>query len=222
MKLTFLNVALIAIVLSVSGLAKASLITINSGDLLGDSSTLNFESAALGVIGNSDSLFTNFGFSSVELLGSSSGSDNWNSGVDGQGLAVDSTGQLIIVGLGDTFTGLTAGSSFSFNLSGTITQFGFQLIDQINNSMTIETYLNGNLVDSIAYNPTGAGFPNPSIYYSSSLAIDSFRVVSNDNTGWGLDNLTIAGVSTTSVPEPSTLVILALGLMGLAARRFKK
>lgn len=222
MKFTFLNTALIATVLTVSGFAKASLITINAGDLHGDSSTLDFESAALGVIGNSDSLFTNFGFSSVELLGGASGGDSWNSGVDGQGLAVDSNGQLIIVGLNNGFTALTTGSSFSFNLSGTITQFGFQLIDQINNSMTIETYLNGNLVDSIAYNPTGADFPNPAVYYSSSQAIDSFRVVSNDNTGWGLDNLTIAGVSTTSVPEPSTLIILALGMIGLASRKLKK
>lgn len=221
MKFTFLKVALIATALSVSSLAKASLITINSGDLLGDNSTLNFESAALGVIGNNDSLFTNFGFSSVELLGSASGSDAWDSGVDGQGLAVDSNGQLIVVGLNDAFTGLTAGSSFSFNLTGTITQFGFQLIDQINNSMTIETYLHGNLVDSIAYNPTGA-FPNPSVYYSSSIGIDSFRVVSNDGNGWGLDNLVIAGVSTTSVPEPSTIMILALGMIGLASRNFKK
>jgi hypothetical protein len=37
----------------------------------------------------------------------------------------------------------------------------------------------------------------------------------------GFDNLVING-DVTAVPEPSALAMLALGIMGLASRRFKK
>jgi len=43
--------------------------------------------------------------------------------------------------------------------------------------------------------------------------------------GWGYESIAgqaIAAGVTTSVPEPSTLAIFALGIMGLASRRFKK
>ena len=50
------------------------------------------------------------------------------------------------------------------------------------------------------------------------------RFAQADNQGpfdIGFDNVAIVA-ETTSVPEPSTIAIFALGMMGLAARRFKK
>jgi hypothetical protein len=43
--------------------------------------------------------------------------------------------------------------------------------------------------------------------------------------GWGYESIAgqaLAAGVTTSVPEPSTLAIFALGIMGLASRKFKK
>ncbi len=56
-----------------------------------------------------------------------------------------------------------------------------------------------------------------------SFVTDSVRLAFTTDSGdrWVLlDEVSFAG-STVSVPEPSTLAILALGLMGLASRRFK-
>lgn len=52
----------------------------------------------------------------------------------------------------------------------------------------------------------------------------SFGFKANTDQGWideafGLDNVVVSSVS---VPEPSTLAIFALGMIGLASRRFKK
>lgn len=52
----------------------------------------------------------------------------------------------------------------------------------------------------------------------------AFRITQLTHSGssfdrWAIDNVTI---STQDVPEPSTLAIFALGMIGLASRRFKK
>ena len=42
------------------------------------------------------------------------------------------------------------------------------------------------------------------------------------NESFAIDDLSVSLVGSAAVPEPSTLAIFALGLMGLASRRFKK
>ncbi|MBA6291670.1 PEP-CTERM sorting domain-containing protein [Colwellia sp. MB3u-70] len=70
-------------------------------------------------------------------------------------------------------------------------------------------------------------------HYSITLAhVDpsiSFGFMANTDSGmddeaFGLDNVVVSFVpsATADVPEPSTLAIFALGMMGLASRRFKK
>jgi hypothetical protein len=65
--------------------------------------------------------------------------------------------------------------------------------------------------------------------FLSDTGFDTLRVAANGYTStelWGanqaiaLDNLRIG--SSVSVPEPSTLAVFTLGLMGLASRKFKK
>ena len=177
-----------------SGVANAALTEISSGNLLGDNTTLDFEAGTPGPIGNTDSLFTNFGFSEVSLVGTFSGSDNWDSGTDGNGLA-SVGGALSIVAPNQTFQNVDLGAGFSFKMAGTVTQFGFQLIDQAGNATTVETYLNGVLVDSLPYTPQSP-FPISPQFYESSQPIDEFRVTDvNGGGGWGLDNIVLAGIA---------------------------
>jgi hypothetical protein len=41
------------------------------------------------------------------------------------------------------------------------------------------------------------------------------------NSGWGLDNVSVS-VSTTPIPEPSSMLLFGAGLAGLAAWRYRK
>ncbi len=69
---------------------------------------------------------------------------------------------------------------------------GLQLISS--NSLNVITTFNANSIGLLANSPRAG---NETV---------TFRILTNE----------------TSIPEPSTLVIFALGIMGLAARRFKK
>ena len=51
--------------------------------------------------------------------------------------------------------------------------------------------------------------------------VANFEIRANSSDGWSLDYAKLS-IETASVPEPSTLAIFALGIMGLASRRFKK
>jgi len=66
-------------------------------------------------------------------------------------------------------------------------------------SFDISSYNNQNLQVRMGYNITSGG-----VYTVSQ---------------WNIDDVSISGVK---VPEPSTLAIFALGMIGLASRRFKK
>jgi len=77
----------------------------------------------------------------------------------------------------------------------------------------------------------GASTYHYSITYAHAASSISFGFKANTDQSWtdeafGLDNVVVSdnavASAATSVPEPSTLAIFALGIMGLAARKFKK
>lgn len=208
------------VVLVVSGFANAGLISISASNLASDSTNLDFEAALSGAISSNNVYFQNFGLTSVDLIGNFNNlGDQWNSGTDGKGLA-SQDGVLTVVDFNDNIDHLSGDAGFLFSFQKSFTQFGFQLVDQINFNTKVESFFNGALVDSIIYNPTG-GFPNPQVFFQSDTQINAFSVIHiGVSSGWGLDNITIADVA--EVPEPSTLAIFVLGLMGLASRRFMK
>lgn len=77
----------------------------------------------------------------------------------------------------------------------------------------------GNTVDSFFTNNTGDGAPAGPI----TLKGVGIRSLFWEDPGFSfaaIDNVSITGV--TEVPVPSTFAIFALGIMGLASRRFKK
>jgi hypothetical protein len=63
------------------------------------------------------------------------------------------------------------------------------------------------------------------INFTSVADVMSVTLQNTNNSvrgGVGLSEVHFGGVAATQVPEPSTLAIFALGLMGLVSRRFKK
>lgn len=84
-----------------------------------------------------------------------------------------------------------------------------------------------NIIDhglgNIEYQLLGTGEPHGTIQFKGAFDEVSWNSLSNEN--WNGFTVGIQGTSQdvfNSVPEPSTLAIFALGLMGLALRRFKK
>jgi len=221
MKIKYLNTLIISLVLSAScsvNFANAGLISITEAELEANYTQLDFSSATAGAISNSDSYFQNFGLSSVEVLGVTSPTgDTLSAGTDGKALG-SFEGQLSIVDVSDGIDNFDMGMGLGFSFIEGITQFGFQLIDQRNVDLTVETFSNGILIDSLIYS-SGSIYPVPSAFFQSDTLIDEFKVTQTSNlSGWALDNIVKASVG---VPEPSTLAIFVLGMIGLASRRFK-
>ncbi len=132
------------------------------------------------------------------------------------GDTADGAGFTLVSSLGSGFYGdtvignydliFTAASAFSFDGGGLIVNFlntngvisdattDQNLVYSTDNPYTVRRYFSGNSVGDM----------------SNSNLSDGRRAVGNMQ------------INTVNVPEPSTLAIFALGLMGLASRRFKK
>jgi hypothetical protein len=149
--------------------------------------------------------------------------DLWNFGGDWVGLAVDLNGfSLGGIETTDSFTFLANDSYIlSFLLGknnhyqGNGIEYGFRNAGGILASGAIpnvRTFLSGlgvnSTVVSLFYSPVTD--VNASIFFTSTG--------DSDKGGAIIDNVSVVP----EVPEPSTLAILALSLIGLGARRFKK
>jgi hypothetical protein len=81
-----------------------------------------------------------------------------------------------------------------------------------------------NLALSANYAPTDSAFTFTFLGITSDLLISSIHFGLSDGgaTGggyFGIDNLTIGSITTATVPEPGTLALLGLGLVGMGMRR---
>ena len=174
--------------------------------------TIDFES---GIVLPSDSVL------GVELLGAltitsstggyanlttSSGDVGHSSIIDSHALAIDE---------GDTYT---------FTFSSDITYLSFYLMDHYSNSTITINYSTGSSVEAI---PTGVGTSGYNgIYWAliSDEVISSVSIyIGRGGDGCaGIDNIEFGAVSASEVPEPSTFILLGIGLLGssVMGRRF--
>ena len=215
-------VPLVAVLLSAAN-ASASINEITLGDLLPNYVSTDFESASDGAISGTDSIFTGIGLSSASLAGTfTAGGDSLDSGEFGNALVSRNGGSLSGSAPGGSLDDVTTSSAFVFSVDGTATQFGFRVVDQVNNAMRLQTYRNGSLLDDVLFVNDGS-FPRPIRFFESNVAFDEFRILSSENvSGFGIDDLGIGGRSNSAVPEPTTIAIwTAVSALGLIVGRRK-
>jgi len=221
-----LKMAIAGLVLSVSNFANAGLI-IASGDSNLDNSE-NFQ------------LFNSL-FGNKEVIGRVGSLDTWATTNWGSFATTSATSYSTIQSINSALTAdwliLGSGSALSaseFSFLDTFVNNGGNLwvvgeaasYSNINNSATsiLNHFNTGMSISGAGVYATGnataaatqlGGGPNFRVRYSS--YINGGTALYADSNG-----IILSSFETTSVPEPSTLAIFALSIMGLASRRFKK
>jgi hypothetical protein len=129
-----------------------------------------------------------------------------------------SDGDLIAAGsVGNVFD-IATGSSARFDFDFDVSSISFIFGGNAGVFNVIASDILGDVVDSFFTNNTGGGaFAGP-----LTLSGAGIRSLSWEDPGFNFAAIDNMSISTAEVPEPSTLAIFALGLMGLASRRFMK
>jgi hypothetical protein len=216
----FLKMAFAGLVLGVSGFANAALIIYTDSTLFessaGTLSIEDFTSESLGYsTSNYSAVYDGFTLSSI--------ANGDNSGILNSNIAPRATRNTAIgndffgqnfYGWGNGNGGLGPQTNFSF--SAGIVAFGFDFFNaDFSDSYNIA--INNLVVATIAIDGTGFFGVIATGENITSASITNLSTGGFVGTA-GLDNIRV----TSEVPEPSTLAIFALGLMGLASRRFMK
>jgi hypothetical protein len=115
--------------------------------------------------------------------------------------------------LTDTASGATGILTFSGTISGTLTAGHSSLTSTFNNPLT-ETVTLGNHQYSVTIDPTLVNLPSP--ISTTPALIDALVVASDKNPGHHGGG----GGGVPTAPEPSSLVLGATAVLGLAARRW--
>ncbi|TWX48097.1 PEP-CTERM sorting domain-containing protein [Colwellia hornerae] len=209
MKFKFLKAALVSTILVVSSFANAGLITFND--------RASFEAYIGGEItDNLESAGTSRG-SSTHTVGSNDFSWTMNdyNCEDGDGCSASFGGTTnnspMMQSADDDF--IWTYNNGAFNFTSGISSFGLQFGSHYGNSAVTLNGMNSGIQVSGSF--FGIASDDNSLFnsvsYAKSLSYGSFDDVTYSRSNQSRD-----------VPEPSTLAIFALGMIGLASRRFKK
>jgi hypothetical protein len=123
---------------------------------------------------------------------------------------------------GDVYVRSTANNTMTFTFGSGVSAFGF-VIGATNHIQTLTAFdTGGNFLESLAIPDQVQDLPSPFTSYhgiaSGGSLIGSFTVTSFSDV-WVLDDLSF---QSNPVPEPTTLAIFTLGLLGLGAARRRK
>jgi len=184
---------------------------------LAEATVLDFNSAVIGTIASTASLFTDFGIQSLSYLDSLS---TYNDGFgvrnnDSRALWANASG-LAIVDPGATSLG---NGGYEITLQQKNSYFGFAAHDQAGDY--IITFYDGEaqvgtittVLDLVAGSSDGAD--KMTGYFYSDIQFN--RVIVDESGGFAIDDITLG-----AVPEPASALMLVFGagLVGLIRRRF--
>lgn len=229
--------ALVAGILSVSSLSAAIVTEITLGDFTAPN-ILDFESAAVGNVSGTESMFTDIGIASVSgTAGSYTDDFQDRDNSSERALWFTSGNQLVIVDPGNSGSAQYGQQNISYEISFTnsIFRFGFSTHDEPFAAagaapLNIRFYSGATQVGSITSNGVllaGTG-PNPNwdrrdFYFGNDELFDRVVLTTdpNGNQGFALDNFAV-DPALSDVPEPGSLALFGLGLMGAAFMRRKQ
>ncbi|AAZ26887.1 lamin tail domain-containing protein [Colwellia psychrerythraea] len=167
----------------------------------------------------------NSGLTDIDINGWTFGDNDIDSQVvnNGGSLIISSGGFLVLGRNADTLT--NGGISVDYQYSAVFLANGADelvLFDDVLNEIDRVEWDGG----PVFPDPTGASMALTSISLDNNLGssweTSTFLHASGDFSTAGRCNDDVGQVCSVSVPEPSTLAIFALGMIGLASRRFKK
>ena len=167
--------------------------------------------------------FANAGLIEVDFEGGTGGALVGNT-YETSGLTFDNAyysncyGSGWIAGENDTCYNSNYNKSISGSFLGT-TDFLSAILKYPDNGVTslLEVYdINNNLLASTSVNAGN------SLISLNQVGISSFRFSWSNDDVVGLESISFNGVAAATIPEPSTIAIFALGLLGLASRKIKK
>ena len=204
------------LVVACAGVAKADPIQqITLGDYYA-ADVLDFESASLGPISGTDTMFTSFGISSVSASGG-----NFIDPYDvrtnsSRALWFQSSG-LVIVDPGAAGNGL---ASYEIEFSSVQARFGVGAHDYFPGADLNFAFFAGAVAvgDISVTNPTA---DLSMFYFDVTGGFDRVIVTAESTNAFAIDNITLDR-GTAPVPEPASLTLMGLGLGGIAWTRKRR
>lgn len=211
---TLLSAFAMSLVLASPALA-GTVTQITLGDFT-NTQVLDFNSATLGAISGTDPLFTNFGISQVTTTASVF-DDTFNNRANSSRALWQNSSGLAIVDPGATNNATFI--NYTLDFSSLHTNFGVGIHDQ-GDDFTY-TFFNG--VTNVGSLTLGSNtFADLfQVYLENDMAFNRVTI-SNLGGGFALDNITLEGASSAPIPEPSTMLLLGSGLIGLIGYRMRK
>ena len=198
--------------------ASAGVVTeITLGDF-SNASVLDFNTAPLGNISGTDTVFTDFGITQASGTGSGF-NDTFNTRSKSSRALWFNAGGLAVVDPGDDDNAIV-NQSFMFDFAEQHNRFGFGAHDQADLDLTITFFDNLVEVGSIVITTV-----TNNLSYHFLENTDSFNlvvIVANDDGGFAIDDLTLDEASAADVPVSGTLAFIGLGLAGLGLARRRR
>lgn len=200
MKFKFLKTVLTGLVLIISSFSYAGIIAFDDAYAVGANPSTYYSGVTI--------TGTHFG-----LVGGLGHGDPGNWGLEG-------TNGTVFLGVNSDI-----GSDQSFTFSNLLESFsidtGIRAGNFINNYV-VTAYLVGTQVASTSFSVSGGSWYTASFSSIGNFDKVTLSSISGNSFAWGLDNIEFKKANNVSVPEPSTLAIFALGIIGLASRRFNR